>query len=229
MRLSSPLEALSSAIGHAVHLAMSDVRYFQRDFSVKLPASVRNSVADDELPGQYVTRRPYVDEIEVRAMFSQTWGSTALGFGGIGGAAMTPAYTVVLQGPNQDLAVYFQGRFAYRVNARAQPADPSGLSVESVESEPAVGEKLRTHLAQFWADVASGNVAKRADAADRYGATTELGSLDSLDSRETLSTAPKLPDDAKKTAAAVNEIVAVIAQRGARTKQKPSNSTGQKP
>lgn len=50
--------------------------------------------------------------------FPQTWGSTALGFGGIGGAAMTTAQTVVVftyGAPIGKAAVYFGGRFAYLV------------------------------------------------------------------------------------------------------------------
>ena len=53
---------------------------------------------------------------EVVAMFPQTWGSTALGFGGIGGQAVTSAYVVVVQGPCRDCAVYFGSRFAYRID-----------------------------------------------------------------------------------------------------------------
>lgn len=50
-------------------------------------------------------------------VFEQTWGSTALGFGGIGGQAMTTANTIVLIPINnhQDCFVYFAGRFAYSV------------------------------------------------------------------------------------------------------------------
>lgn len=46
--------------------------------------------------------------------FPQTWGSTALGFGGIGGCAMTTAQTVII-GYGNRFEVYFGGRFAYEV------------------------------------------------------------------------------------------------------------------
>lgn len=54
--------------------------------------------------------------------FDQTWASTALGFGGVGGSAMTTARTYVLMPSyvlkphsSQDWAiVYFGGRFAYK-------------------------------------------------------------------------------------------------------------------
>jgi hypothetical protein len=52
----------------------------------------------------------------VRAMFSQTWGSTALGFGGVGGQAITSAYVIVLECMGE-FCVYFGGRFAYKVCA----------------------------------------------------------------------------------------------------------------
>ena len=58
--------------------------------------------------------RPYLDEFEIHT-FNQVWGSTALGFNGIGGQAMTPARTYVFV-PNRDdqkCFVYFGGRFAY--------------------------------------------------------------------------------------------------------------------
>ena len=38
--------------------------------------------------------RPYIDDFELYT-FNQMWGSTALGFGGIGGQAMTQARTYV--------------------------------------------------------------------------------------------------------------------------------------
>lgn len=47
-------------------------------------------------------------------MFDQTWGSTALGFGGIGGQAMTTATTYVFVPKDLNRGyVYFGGRYAY--------------------------------------------------------------------------------------------------------------------
>ena len=48
-------------------------------------------------------------------IFQQIWGSTALGFEGIGGQAMTSAYTYVFipVNINQNCFVYFDGKFAY--------------------------------------------------------------------------------------------------------------------
>lgn len=49
-------------------------------------------------------------------MFPQTWGSTALGFSGIGGQAMTGAYTtVVLDDCELYYSVFFGERLAYTI------------------------------------------------------------------------------------------------------------------
>lgn len=50
-------------------------------------------------------------------IFDQVWGSTALGFGGIGGQAMTRAKTYVFipEIDGENCIVYFAGRYAYSV------------------------------------------------------------------------------------------------------------------
>ena len=49
-------------------------------------------------------------------MFSQTWASTALGFGGIGGQAITSAYTTVVADTQYNYwGVFFGDRLAYLV------------------------------------------------------------------------------------------------------------------
>lgn len=62
-------------------------------------------------------RRISVDDFEIYT-FTQAWGSTALGFGGIGGQAITEANTYVLVPlcPASDYKtchIYFAGRYAY--------------------------------------------------------------------------------------------------------------------
>lgn len=59
---------------------------------------------------------PTLDDFELHT-FEQTWGSTTLGFGGVGGQAMTSARTYVFIPMNchQKCFVYFAGRFAYAV------------------------------------------------------------------------------------------------------------------
>jgi hypothetical protein len=58
--------------------------------------------------------RPSLYDIDV-IQFPQTWGSTALGFGGMGGAAMTKAYTTVII-CRENAAVFFAGRHCYSVD-----------------------------------------------------------------------------------------------------------------
>lgn len=73
---------------------------------------------EEDLPYRfdYSKKCPRIDDFELHT-FSQIWGSTALGFGGIGGQAMTTARTYVLIPLNVDQKcfVYFAGRFAYAV------------------------------------------------------------------------------------------------------------------
>ena len=72
----------------------------------------------DDLPYRftYSDDNPTVDDFELH-MFEQLWGDTTLGFGGIGGQAMTTAMTYVFipVSCNQLCFVYFAGRFAYKV------------------------------------------------------------------------------------------------------------------
>jgi len=88
--------------------------------------------------------RPSIDDFELYT-FTQTWGSTALGFGGIGGQAMTAARTYVLIPMNcdQECFVYFAGRFAYAVpysevfwqDVAAQRMEPVGRSGKYCKGE----------------------------------------------------------------------------------------------
>lgn len=78
--------------------------------------------------------RPTLDDFDLYT-FEQVWGSTALGFDGIGGQAMTKARTYVFipVNCNQKCFVYFAGRFAYAVNYSQQFMDDvSKGNMESV-------------------------------------------------------------------------------------------------
>jgi len=106
MNLRDHIEPLSEAIGHALHAGLPDVREPETVFD--------REKGEHVLTGNVISRRPRRDEISVD-MFCQSWGSTALGFGGVGGAAITVAYTIVITTYAGASAVYFGGRFAYRV------------------------------------------------------------------------------------------------------------------
>ena len=119
MQLGSPIEAVSAAVYHAAHIAFSDIHYQDRDWAALERVNMeerRKIQLDQSYPMIAKVRRPDVREVQVTAMFPQTWGSTALGFGGIGGAAMTPAYTVVVTGPSNQIAVYWNGSHAYTMD-----------------------------------------------------------------------------------------------------------------
>lgn len=88
-----------------------------RGFSNQLVGMAREILAIEvDLPYRfdYSNETPTIDDFELYT-FNQTWGSTALGFGGIGGQAMTSARTYVFIPVNceQKCFVYFGGRFAY--------------------------------------------------------------------------------------------------------------------
>jgi hypothetical protein len=98
------ITSVSYAIVQAMMHDLPDVEYEAPDYSQGWEKA-------KELPRKKQVRRPYESEIEVTS-FTQSWASTALGFGGIGGAAITPAQTtVVTHGVSH--AVYFGRRLAY--------------------------------------------------------------------------------------------------------------------
>lgn len=121
MELGSPLDAVATAINHAAHVAFPDIHYKTRDWEAvgSIALDERKNMSMDDYPMMDKTRRPRIKEIEVVAMFPQLWGSTALGFGGIGGAAMTRAYTVVVRlsdASGSSIGVYWGGKHAYTLH-----------------------------------------------------------------------------------------------------------------
>jgi len=118
MRLGTPFEALHEAMSAAAHRDMSDITYEDRDWDAwrKLSKEEQGvAMKTDTVPRVSKIRRPMSDELEV-VMFPQTWGSTATGYGGLGGAAMTPAYTIIVSFHLHTYCVYFGcGRLAYKL------------------------------------------------------------------------------------------------------------------
>jgi hypothetical protein len=83
-------------------------------------------------------RRITIDDFELH-IFEQTWSSTALGFGGVGGDAITNEYTYVFVPIycNQNCFVYFGSQYAYQAeynsvfkedltNCRMKPCNEAG-------------------------------------------------------------------------------------------------------
>lgn len=107
---------LLNDIAHALH---DSVRRFTAplhpcpEATKKLMKEQRISLMQAWEKAPKVPREMHTFEIEQIEMWQQTWGSTALGFGGFGGAAMTTANVIVVT-HNGESCVYFGSRFAYR-------------------------------------------------------------------------------------------------------------------
>jgi hypothetical protein len=105
----NPITDLHDAIAHAQYEGFSDIEYETRDWE-----TYRATKQDVRIPAR---RRPTTRDFGVYSMFTQTWGSTALGHGGMGGAAVTTAYTIVLEcRATREFLVYFGGEFCYKVS-----------------------------------------------------------------------------------------------------------------
>lgn len=121
MRSGNSIIALHEALGQARLVHLPPIRTPRQQYiTLDKPDPLTNSrVKRVTLEGEFDERRPYEEELSI-VMFPQLWGSTSLGFGGIGGASMTTAYTVIVQGPTGESAVYFGGTFAYLIKRPGQ-------------------------------------------------------------------------------------------------------------
>lgn len=105
-RSTNPVETFAEA----VYSALSNKEYLPDiAYERQTPEQRKNNEQ-----GNTYFRRPYTSDISVYH-FPQTWGSTALGFGGIGGQAFTTAYTTVVIGVDDVAAVFFDGKHAYTI------------------------------------------------------------------------------------------------------------------
>jgi len=112
MQLDNPIQALAQALAHAQYEGFPEYEYQDRDWE-----HFRNT-KENRLVTKHAKHRSW--DLIVYAMFPQTWSSTALGFGGIGGQAVTPAYTIIIESEHGlGYCVYFGGRFAYRIERAA--------------------------------------------------------------------------------------------------------------
>lgn len=105
----------------AIHIDLPDIEYEDYDYTeikkIKKSIDKQKVWEDIKNSGKKIIkkRRPSShDDLDVYA-FPQTWGSTALGHGGIGGAAISSALTVVVGMKRYYYCVYFGGRLAYKV------------------------------------------------------------------------------------------------------------------
>ncbi len=133
MKDSNHVQALHNALAHAAYEGFDLYTYQDRDWE-----AYRNGNKD----AMVTKTRKHTDyDLTVAAMFPQAWGSTALGFGGIGGQAITTAYTIVIE---SDLAgqycVYFGGNFAYRID---NPNEQFFLDIQQNRMHQVAGAKTR--------------------------------------------------------------------------------------
>jgi hypothetical protein len=109
----NPITDLANCIAHAQYEGFSDIEYETRDWE-----EWHKTKKDVRIPAK---RRPTPRDFDVYAMFPQTWGSTALGHGGMGGASMTTAYTIVLECyATNEFLVYFGGQMCYKVDRHSK-------------------------------------------------------------------------------------------------------------
>lgn len=117
MQLGNPLLALHSALAAALHKDLPHITYQTRDWEAWRSLSKEeqaDAIRNRSEPRKDCVRRPVDHDVEV-VVFPQTWGSTALGYGGMGGAAVTPAYTVIVSSGDTSCVYFGQGDLAYRV------------------------------------------------------------------------------------------------------------------
>lgn len=166
MSYHSPVEALSQSLYSACYADLPMIQYRNRDWDAhrkhmdglsreERSALIAKETATGQVQGPFIEceRRPDPRDCEVE-MFLQTWSSTALGFGGVGGQAITSAYTVIVHCPNAlASAVYFGGRLAYLVPSHSP------------------------HASRFATDIVAHSLASCRDAVAAYGAVSSASSL----------------------------------------------------
>lgn len=108
MSIENSIQSLHASLAHAVYQGFPEFEYQDRDWDHYRKTKENSYVTKSRKHSEY--------DVAVYSMFPQTWSSTSLGFGGIGGQAFTPAYTVILEShQGAGYCVYFGGRFAYRI------------------------------------------------------------------------------------------------------------------
>lgn len=107
MRAENPLISMADAMYSAKHdnRILPDLKYDARSM-----IDVR-----DKKEQVFKLRRPRIEELET-IQFIQTWGSTATGFGGMGGSVMTSCYTTIVSCIHTNIvAIFFGGNYCFSV------------------------------------------------------------------------------------------------------------------
>lgn len=119
--MENPISILSSALGAALYRDLPDIEYLNRDWNAWKKLSQKekaDAIKNKTEPMLSSKRRPAEDEVEVH-MFPQTWGSTALGYGGMGGAKTTDTHTVIIEHRGWCCVYFGSSRLAYSLNMYA--------------------------------------------------------------------------------------------------------------
>jgi hypothetical protein len=143
MNASNPIETLAGAMAHAAYVAFPEYKYQDRDWAkhdkwraTLTREEMKTAVAPADCFVEKTRKHTFYD-LTVYSMFTQTWGSTALGFGGIGGQAITSAYVCVIESNLLgQFAVYFGGRLAYVIER------PDTKFFEDIANQKMVDAKL---------------------------------------------------------------------------------------
>ena len=106
------------------------------DFSGLTPEQIKERGGFRNIEGLPLVDKPlHAHQIDSVEVFQQIWGSTALGFDGMGGNATTTANTILVTA-NGHCAVYFGSRFAYLVDCR--DGDEWFIEARSKQGMPSV-------------------------------------------------------------------------------------------
>jgi hypothetical protein len=143
MNATNPIETLAGCMAHAAYEAFPEYKYKDRDWakhdkwrSTLTREEMKTAVAPADCFVEKSRKHSFYD-LTVYSMFPQTWSSTALGFGGIGGQAITSAYVCIIESNLVGgYAVYFGGRLAYVINR------PNEKFIEDIERHRMVDANL---------------------------------------------------------------------------------------
>jgi hypothetical protein len=143
MNAYNPIETLAGCMAHAAYEAFPEYKYQDRDWakhdkwrSTLTREEMKTAVAPADCFVEKSRKHSFYD-LTVYSMFPQTWSSTALGFGGIGGQAITSAYVCIIESNLVGgYAVYFGGRLAYVINR------PNEKFIEDIERHRMVDANL---------------------------------------------------------------------------------------
>ncbi len=143
MNATNPIETLAACMAHAAYEAFPEYKYQDRNWAKhdqwRATLTIEQRKTAVAPPDCFVekTRKHSFYDLTVYSMFPQTWSSTALGFGGIGGQAITSAYVCIIESNLVGgYAVYFSSRLAYVINR------PNEKFIEDIERHRMVDAKL---------------------------------------------------------------------------------------